>query len=209
MDLAAVLLADYNYYRRQTRATHIQESDGIPFRPNSLNAKNRKIVDELIVWCREHMIEPRYWIYFLFKVRNWHYQPKLEAGHLQSKKMLEKHQKRKSTGYGLSFFAKRRRATASEEFTDTEAFDPNRDTDPTIERQKKQYLENGQSALCLTATQDTLGYHPQSKTCAACPMAGECAIQLQSMMPFPIISLRAGLITSEEAKRIAHATRHP
>lgn len=199
MNLSALLLADYNVYRRQTKHAFDMEKRGVPFRAKRMDSKTQTLFDELQAWCRERHLEPRLWLFGLFKARNWGFAPQLKSSHLCSENMLKKYKRLK----GLGFFSRRRRVSNVAMHTD-EDFDPNRDLDATAEALKKRFIDAGQPMRCLEALMtQTLGYHPRSRVCARCPLAPTCVVELQCRMPFDVVGLRLGRKTSAQCQLTA------
>lgn len=208
MDLVETLLSDYNFYRRQTKnAYDMEHQHGVPFRPKRMDKATRKLLEDSIAWCREKQTEPRFWIFHLFEARAWRFGPQLKIGHICSEKMLEKlgkMRKRTYKGYGIEFF-QRRRDASDQERKKGERYDPNRDVSPTVEAIKEQYLRSGLVDVCRASSlTETMGFHPLSTICDKCPLALDCMIDLQSVMPFSILALRTGRMDSATAERLAN-----
>lgn len=191
------MLADWNYYRTLTSTYYkLVVEKHAHIRARKMTDEIRALLEDTVRWCREKGVEPRQWIFCLFKARNWMAAPKLEKSNLQSVNMLRRYKQMS----GLGFFKVRRRATQREEAEDS-WFDPNRDIDPSIEAEKLHMLRSNNTQECFSKILDrTLGWHPHSKVCAECPLAGPCSLKLQSLVPFNIIALRLGKITSREVQ---------
>ena len=199
-EFARLLLMDFNVYRLQTKYVHdaAQQTPWVR-RFKAESAENLGAVSRMARWCRAHNVEPRLWLYFLFRSRAWRAAPQLTDGHLQSEKLLAK--------YGpqprLGFF---RRHTAEFQLADPrgDAYDPNRDVTESVEALKRQMLAAGAEEECrrqqLTRT---LGYHPWSAVCARCPQREQCAIDLEAAVPFSIHAVRAGRLTAAQAELLA------
>lgn len=195
--LVEKLFDDYTIYRELTQFVwNLRENVGAKnTRPKRTDEK-LAILSTMVAWCREQGVEPRLWLFSLFSGRSWKYPPKLEAGHLCSKNMLEKYAKTR----GLGFFRKRVMASRDDDLT----VDPNKDLIPGVEGRKSGYLLSGQASRCREETMlNTLGYHPKSETCLQCPEAHRCAIDLAGRMPFDILALRDGRLSADDAERIA------
>jgi len=198
-DLVEQLLADWNYYRLQTASYHNNVVvKGFRLKPKKMTPEIHRLLTEMVRWCREHQLEPRLWIFGLFKIRQWAWPPKWEPGHLMSDDAIPKVRKLK----GLGFFSRRRRATAYQQ-ADEDAFDPNRDIDPTIERVKLAFYQKGDHEACRRSIMEkTLGFHPRSSVCGSCPVRAQCWIDLQGFLRFDVLALRTGAMTSREAESI-------
>lgn len=197
--LPELLLGDWNVYQLQTFHAQDRINRGLFVGRRKANADNLGQMEKLIAWCRLRHVEPRLWLFFLFKSRQWKFPPKFDDGNMLSEKQLAKYRALKT---GLGFFRRRTGASALE--GDDAEFDPNRDMAPHAEALKQRYLAEGQIQRCLDETLvNTLGYHPRSPICGCCPAAYECAVRLEGMLPFPILALRAGRISQREAERMA------
>lgn len=198
--LSEMLLSDYNVYKAQTQHVHmLQQRGGFVVRPLRPNAERVAILESMVEWCRARHLEPRLWLYGLFKSRQWLFPPKLTPGCLMSEKQIPKYQKLR----GLGFFRRRSSASAMQ---DGDSWDPNRDTTPVAESLKAGYAQRGEAQRCMSESMlRTLGFHPKSAICATCPLRAQCALNLTSMMPFDVIGLRLGTVTQEQAEKAARA----
>lgn len=198
-DLAAQLLADWSYYRTLTKHFHTLKGKGARIGPKKMTPELRELMEELIAWCREKRLEPRLWIFALFKNRGWVGAPSLQRGHLMSEKQIWRYKKMR----GIGFFTRRVRATARDQAAEA-AFDPNRDMTHTVEAMKTNYVNAGRAQECLEQIfERTLGFHPGSKVCWSCPLRDQCAIKLQGFVMFDILALREGRLTSEQAEQVS------
>ena len=192
------LLADWSYYRTQTKFMQTLRARGARPGAKKMTDEIDETLKDLVAWCREHKLEPRLWIYALFKMRGWIGAPKLARGHLQSEKMIWRYRKLS----GIGFFAQRRRSTAAAQI-EQDAFDPHRDMAPATGALKRRFAAAHNSSECLDRLMEqTLGFHPKSETCQRCPLRQRCAIKIQSLVKFDIIGLRVGYLTSAEAEEI-------
>ncbi len=200
---AEQLLDDYNHYRFQTNNVQKMRTSGK--RIGSLGKKNLPTFESLHEWCTTKGIEPRRWLASLFETRRWLFAPPLHQ--LQS----PKHLKRYPNVGAISAYRKRlQQERVKRQNVAGEVFDPNRDTSNGAELLKKRYLDFGHPDQCIAATMtETYGYHPKSEQCARCPLRQQCAQQLQASVPFDIMALRLGNITSEQAKAaVYYGRRH-
>lgn len=206
-DLVSHLLGDWNVYSAQTRNTHQRALQGRPTGSRKATSANVKLLTAYIEWCGVRHIEPRLFLYFLFARRKWHFAPKFEAGNLMSDAMAEKYKQDGPRRGTLGFFKRRLRASSLEQ-AEAEAYDPNRDTTPSVEGLKARLQESGQSERCKAETVVvTMGFHPKSAVCLRCPVRVDCMLELESMVPFPIMALRQGRITAQQAEAIATGVR--
>lgn len=203
-DLALTLLNDYNEYLAKT--AHWKKLARTTFaRRRGLSATNLAVMGNLIVWCAEHGVEPRLWLYSLFSVRFWNFAPKFTE--LCSPKHLERFRTQR---FGDTTLFSQRIQSELAEHTEEDRYDPNRDLTATTESIKRAYLSEGQAAECLADLETTLGFHPRSLVCARCPLTKDCAQKLQARTPaFDIMALRRGELTAETARHMAllHAGR--
>jgi hypothetical protein len=191
---ARVLFSDYNRWRLQTGGIERRRAEGGFIGVFKETPERLALFEATAKWCREKKIDPRLWIYLLFRARSWSYAPRMEPGHLMSENMLERYEslsRRALDGY--------RAATTKTQ----RHFDPNVDISHAAEALKRQYAAQGQQQRCMRETLErTLGYHPKSSTCLACPMRGPCERQLAALAPeFDIVMLRRGEISVETARR--------
>lgn len=202
--LEHLLVADWNVYMAQTLHAHNMRAQRRFMGERKATAANVALLSQMVAWCRERHLEPRHWLFWLFQRTGWKFPPKFQPGYLMSPTAHEKFQK--SVGRSnTAFFRRRLGAAAAAEMGQT-VYDPNRDTTPSLEALKQRYAESGQHQRCMDETLlHTLGFHPASAPCQACPLRAECALRLEAMAPFPILALRAGQITSAEAERMAQA----
>lgn len=195
------LLSDWNFYQAQTwnRQNLINQGRHPSYR--SANEKNLAVLSSMVQWCRSHSVEPRLWVFLLFKWRGWKFGPQFDPKHLQSEKLLERYARQRT---GLGFFRNHVARDRPEDGDDSGTFDPNKDLLATLEAKKQAYVQTGQAQLCMDLmVRETLGYHPRSNVCATCPLRDPCSALLESTVPFPIIALRRGAITTAQARLIA------
>jgi len=196
-DLAAQLLADWSYYRTLTKHYHTLQGQGARFGAKKMTTELRTLMEELISWCREKHLEPRLWLFSLFKNRGWQGAPQLLRGHLLSDKQVPRYRRMS----GIGFFGRRMRATAKDAAQE-EFFDPNRDTAPAVEALKRSFV--GKPQECLNQVLDrTLGFHPKSTVCLSCTVKTKCSIKIQGYVMFDIIALRKGELSSGDAAAIS------
>jgi hypothetical protein len=154
-----------------------------------------ELFEKMIAWCRLRELDPRLYLYVLFKARMWTFAPQLREGHLMSEKMVSRYQKMTEKdcldGYRQYVY------TEKPEFV----LDPNKDIIPRAEAMKQRYRNYGQFERCMVETPETtFGFHPKSPTCAACPIQAECKNRLSGLVSFDIQALREGKITVEQAR---------
>jgi hypothetical protein len=148
-------------------------------------------------------------MFYLFKRTGWKFPPKFKTASLCSPTALEKYKGFKT---GLGFFRKRVGVSVAEDGVSTpEAFDPNRDISQAVENLKTRYVFGSvdpplspDPARCKAEMLfRTWGYHPKSTVCQACPLAAQCSTELESLARFPVLALRSGRITAQEAQKLA------
>jgi hypothetical protein len=180
-DEAVALLLEYNRWTRQT-ASYQAMREKHPVRDLKVTDERVALCAEMAAWCREREIDPRLWLFHLFRARRWTYKPKLERGHLMSENMVERYRKLQ----GFESFRKQQLKAGGADF------DPLLDLDSTVEATKQQLLEAGQADRCrLQMTTKTLGFHPQSPVCQVCPEKEACRAALQERFPhFDVVEFR-------------------
>lgn len=184
--LPLVLLADFNSYRARTQG-HFKLRQTNPFATAPLKATVARVqlFRDLVAWCREHELDPRQWVVGLFRVRQWKHAPKTTPGCLMSARLIPKI-KRLPPSKALNA-----RVMATSEAAQAAAqSDPRRDLLHHVEARKATLAEHGLHASCFASVEETLGFHPRSATCRACPLQGDCAVRLCSVFPFDILGLR-------------------
>jgi hypothetical protein len=158
------------------------------------------LFEDMAIWCRERGIDPRLWLYGLFRVRRWLAAPRLTRSNLMSEKMIPKYNALTLLdGYRL------RLRREQDNHTSGDAYDPNRDLNTTIESRKQYYVGSGQADRCMREMMETLGFHPKSSACLRCPEKMNCRMKLEALVDFDIIALRNGAIT--QAQAMAEARR--
>jgi hypothetical protein len=198
------LLDDYVFYREQTTYYQNAKKKNPYLKALTPTPERLRVLEEMVLWCRDQGIPPRQWLYSLFVVRAWNFAPSLTTQHLLSKK----HLKRFNSDIDYDFYAHYiRKLENLKKVRDPEkSFDPNRDISQTAENAKLYYLKNGGTYACrkymLTAT---FGYHPASEVCQKCPDSDACLEELRRYTPFDVLALRLGKISTQEAKRQAFA----
>lgn len=195
-----ILLDDYNRWRLQTGALEARRQSGQFVRSFKETPERLQLFTDMAIWCRTHKIDPRLWIYLLFRARAWTFAPQLLPGHLMSKKMLTRYPglaEKALTGY---------RYHIQDAYATEAPFDPNWELSSGTEMLKSRYQALGDHQRCMRETVDrTMGFHPKSTPCQSCPIRRQCAEQLQKLIPeFDIVALRNGDITVEQAKASVH-----
>lgn len=196
----AQLWTDFNYY--WLRTTNIQKvvQSGRPIRTRKLTLERYELFCALYDWCVQKDVDPRLWVFALFRARRWMYAPQLERGHLMSERFLDsgKYQRvvHRGTLDGYRLYKK----------GPVKGLDPNRDLIPGAEQKKRVWQQNGQSDVCMLMTlSDSYGYHPESRWCRQCSLQAECQQRLTTSVNFDILALRRGEMTVEQARAQAHA----
>ena len=201
-DEAAKLFLDYNAYRLQTLSIQTRRDRGEYVNSYKLTLDRLNLFLEMAEWCRERQLDPRLWLYVLFRARKWTFPPQLKKSHLCSKNMIERYKKVAEKDYLDGY-----RAKLLDEQTETATdFDPNRDLNHSTEGLKKWFLEKHLEQKCMSESfVRTLGFHPKSLHCANCALREPCAKQLIDFVDFDIMALRRGEITAAQAKAQASA----
>jgi hypothetical protein len=208
MDLALQLLSDYNYYRSFTSEMHEKRATNQFTGEVKLKTKKvdrEPILNEMAAFCHEYELDPRMWLFMLFKMRNWIRPPKFNQLVPRSKKTLKKNLNLYANLSDVPLFRKRISEESHQKAVDSgEVFDKNRDISHTAEALKRRYLNEGDTERCMTEMEvHTFGFHPKSLVCARCPSAKYCEQVLQSKVPFDIVALRRGDITAKQAQQLA------
>ncbi len=198
MDTVQTVWEDFLYYRTFTARAKERFYNGEPIRSLKFTPERKKLFSELVQWCQHKGVEPRLWVYHLHQKRKWTWPPKPQPGDLMSENML------KSFGdmWDTSFYQYRMAQTRKFKRLEAgEVYDPNKDISLTVEATKERYRRSNRVHQCLAEVATTsLGYHPKSSICQACAMASRCTHEVQALVPFDIVALRAGHITAEQAQ---------
>lgn len=188
------LLSEYNRLWRRTRHFQALQKQRPYLHDYKANQDRLRLMGQLEVWCRARAIEPKAWLWYLFDRRRWSYPPKLTAKELLADARCGDFRTWDFTGY---------RAYCHEQPEGVFAplYDPNRDVTPAVEMDKARWLREGAPEQCLSRIwSETLGYHPYSRVCALCALAAQCAHALQAGLPFDVLALRRGEISSDTAR---------
>lgn len=208
---ALQLLHDYNRWRAQTGNIAEKRRQGIwlggPIKAQRV--RNGKVIEDRLplfaqtaAWCKERGIDPRLWIYLLFRARLWTFPPQLNASHLMSEKMIGRYEqlaKRSLDCYRTELQYEHEAKMGGR------PFDPHRDISKGNEILKRRYLDMNQSERCMRETLErTFGFHPKSDVCTICPLRLSCERQLRDLVPaFDIVALRRGEISVDAARALA------
>jgi hypothetical protein len=198
------LFGDYCFYRRQTANIRALKNKGARISDPELNAERAEVFGALVVFCKQHAVPPRQWLYYIFARRRWLYSPRCDRANLLCERAL--------AGYrswpDFSGFQKRIAATEAQReaiYLD-HVYDPNRDLNHSVELLKGALVARGQVDRCLVGMHSqTFGYHPRSHICQRCMVRFVCAEQLRGAVNFDILALRRGEITSAQAQANALA----
>ena len=187
------ILDDYNYYRSFTTHVRSLRAQGQPIADVKMRTKKgddrTPYFAGMIDFCQEHSLDPKVWLYLLFKIRKWQAAPRFHQLVPKSKKTLQKNREAK-------------RATAEAE--NSTGWDVNRDIGFSTEALKRRYLNEGDAERCLSEMEiRTHGYHPKSLVCVRCPIAQRCMQQVETRYGAHMVSLRRGEITSRQAQQLA------
>jgi len=198
------LLDDYIFYREQTTYYKNAKKRNPYLRELKPTPERLRVLEEMVIWCRERSVPSRQWLYSLFAARFWNFAPSLTTQHLLS----EKHVKRFHSNTDYEFYAQYiRKLDNLKKLRDPEkSFDPNKDVSQTAEGAKLYYLKVGGTYTCRKfMLTETFGYHPLSEVCQKCADSDACLAELQRYTAFDVLALRSGKMSAGEAKRQAFA----
>lgn len=190
------LWSDYNNFWLRTGNIQKVRQSGRPIRTKKLTEERYRLFCDLVDWCREKGLDPRLWLFALFRARRWTYAPQLTPGSMMSENLLKKYERVIERG-ALDGYRLYKEGTKT-------GLDPNVDLIPGAEAKKRAWQQSGQSEMCLLMVQsDTYGFHPKSRWCQQCPLQSECQIKLQNSVDFDIQALRRGELTVAQAREAA------
>ncbi len=193
-DVAHRLMEDYRVFWAQCTSTKQRR---VQHYLSDIKATDERlqVLSDLAAWCAEQKIDPRLWLFVCFRKAGWFWPPKITLKCLAKPAIVPIYHKAK----GLDGYRR-----MVQKHTVAPRFDPNIDIAPAVEARKARLVEKGQAAECMAAMIDgTWGYHPKSRVCSGCPLADECAQRLEHWCGFPVVNLREGKITKEQAQAIA------
>lgn len=195
-----ILLRDYNLYRSHTQNIQaIEAARNFKMRPLTPTTERINALRAMAVWCVQHGVDPRLWLYTLFQSRAWSFPPPFT--NLTPAAHLPRYQKAQHLGLFKKVLAIDKQKKARAESRD---FDPNRDISPVVEARKASFTRMGLFDECMRETpKSTYGYHPKSPVCLECPIRDACAKKLTASMPFDILALRRGELDLQEARQAA------
>ena len=211
--LLLVLMDDYNFYRAQTHHFQKLKAERPYMRLPKLNAEREKLLGDMVEWCKQNTIEPRHWLYCLYARNRWLFAPKMTPGFLMSKTGLVWYRSRAKTVDDRLYRQRLSQTKAVQQSSEgtSPVYDPNIHIAAEVEARKQRHLHRGDAATCMAQAFEgeaqTLGFHPGSKVCAACPLARECADKIRAAFPFDIVALREGKITVQQATLAAAVSR--
>jgi hypothetical protein len=160
-------------------------------------------------WCREQGINPRRWLYHLFRKRRWLFAPSLTQL-VPAKRSVQKALAAYAEMTDTPEYAARiARETEEARKAEGGGIDPNRDLIPLAEARKRIYLSEGRPDKCMAVmATETYGYHPKSAVCGRCRSGHPCAVKLAASVAFDILALRRGEMTLQQAQVIVARADH-
>ena len=190
-----ILWSDYVQYWLQTASTQRLREEGRRVRAPKLTPERWQLFADTVAGCKEREVDPRLWLFCLFRARRWTYPPRRRPEDLMSEGFLSRGRYQEMLRKG-TLDGYRRHKTGFKR-----RLDPNKDLIPGAEQKKRGYIRNGATELCmLMIPAETYGYHPKSRWCQRCPSQAQCRPRTQRLVPFDILALRRGEITPEEAR---------
>lgn len=202
------ILDDYNYYRSYT--AHVQEmrAKGQYVAEVKMQTKKgedrRPYFEGMLSFCDEQGLDPKIWLYMLFKIRRWRAAPRFNQLVPKSKKTLQKNLSIYADLSDLPLFQQHRAEQRHQAAVEAgEVWDVNRDLGYSTEALKRRYLNEGDPERCMDEMEErTFGYHPKSLVCARCPVVTQCTQKLEAKYGTQILSLRRGDITARQAQQL-------
>lgn len=188
----AKLLADYVSYWELTH--HVKQMRREHWvRSPVLTTDRCALLEKFELWCGEHELDARRWLAALFYVRRFMYAPTWKHLMSDTPKAREFYHRKEMPEYDQKI---RRELSDGQQVEN-----PNVDVIPAAEIRKQSYAESGDPTGCMIDFASTYGWHPRSRVCQQCVIAGACRQQLSSRSTCDLVALREGRITWEEAKR--------
>ena len=205
ISVGAKLFKDYGNYRLQTLNIAKRKANGDFVGQYKPTTERIKLFCDMAEWCRERKIDPRLWLFLLFRMRRWTFAPQLKAAHLMSENAIPKYWTFVESDY-LDGYRRYLDAQGVQKKKSTH-FDPNYDLSTAAEQLKRWYVTRGLEARCVQdVLTRTYGYHPKSQVCPTCPAQAACIEVIQGHCDFDIVALRNDEITVAEAQKQAQQT---
>lgn len=208
MELQSIL-DDYNYYRSYTAHVRDMRAKGHPVLDVKMKTKagadRTPYFEKMVDFCDEHGLDPKIWLYMLFRIRKWRAAPRVDQLVPKSKKTVQKNLSLYADLSDLPLFQKHRVEQRQQDAQEAgEVWDVNRDVGYSTEALKRRYLNEGNAERCMSEMDErTYGYHPKSLVCARCPVATECARKLEMKFGTQMLALRRGEITARQAQQLS------
>ncbi len=190
------LLHDFGNYRNQTANVQRLRSQGrpVPGHVDPTKQSGKKLViafGAMVEFLSPKQIDPRWWLYTLFKSRKFLFAPKPE--NFCSVKHLPRYYAIMGAATAHPMRVKQdelqRQADRREAAVD---YDKNRDLTYGAETLKARYTAAGEYERCMDQLQTaTLGFHPASRVCTACPAAQACQEKLVAIAGQGVVAVRA------------------
>lgn len=207
--LINTLLADYNRYRLVTADVCARRSRGEYVRSLTPTGKSGaelcKAFVKMIEFCDKRGFDSRLWLYSIFKSWGWSRAPRpnqlCSEGHVPKYQRVGREAQPMLTQQVNVQLAQMREEAGTE-------YDPNRDITPGAEALKGRLAMLGDHERCMNLMKQTMGFHPKSRVCSACPIASACATKLAATATFDILALRRGEITAHQAQNVARSRSH-
>jgi hypothetical protein len=206
MELQSIL-DDYNYYRSYT--AHVQQIRAKGGYVRQLQMRTKKedrqpLFQAMVDFCQEYRLDPKLWLYLLFKIRGWRAAPRVDQLVPKSRKTLQKNLELYADLSDLPLFQKyRHEKQQTAAVQNGTAWDVNRDIGYSTEALKRRYINEGDAERCLSELEErTYGFHPRSLVCARCPLKTECTQKLEAKFGAHIVPLRRGDITIQQAQQL-------
>lgn len=192
------LLVDFANYRNTTANVQKMRKQGrvIPGTIDPTTKSGKKLVaalSRMVEFCTDRQIDPRLWVYTMFKARKFLFAPKPE--HFCSEKHISKYHALTTAAVSRVSYAKQQQLAIQTERRESGAgYDQTRDITPAAEVVKERYVALGEYQRCIDEMQiRTLGFHPRSRVCTSCPAAQACLMKLQGLVGhMDIVAIRAG-----------------
>lgn len=178
--LSPVLLGDYNFWRSQCqwiinrRSVH-RVADFVP------TDERLELLTTMAAWCGARELDPRLWLFILFRAGRWFKPPPLDERGLMNERFVGAYQD------ATCLDAYRRHVVPQ---SVASAFDAMIDLAPANEFRKERLVQLGMQQRCLDQISSTLGYHPNSAACRRCPLNRECVVQTQAAFGEDILQRR-------------------
>ena len=184
------LLADYNFYRRHTNHYKNAKGLGKSLFDVGANPQRDEALTCLVGFCEEERLQSRLFLYSLFLARHFMFAPRFDQLTPKTKKTRKVVLQRYDAMRTLVLFESCMDHNRTERARGMPTVQVAVDLTYPSEALKRRYATTDNRRACMDSD-ETLGFHPLSKSCRGCVIAYHCAASLRATLPdFDIVAAR-------------------